>query len=109
MSGGFDLTVIIKGKSMREVVSFVSDKLAPLEAVLSTSTNFVLKKYKENGMDYVNDLLGGVQQYGSDNLTEKDAEDIFNHYYNGVSPEGELDYSEIAINTPEGNYFTSNI
>ena len=68
-----------------------------------------VKKYKESGMDYVNDLLGGVQQYESDNLTEEDAEDIFSHYYNGVSPEGELDYSEIAINTPEGNYFTSNI
>ena len=68
-----------------------------------------VRKYKESGMDYVNDLLGGVQQYESDNLTEEDAEDIFSHYYNGVSPEGELDYSEIAINTPEGNYFTSNI
>ncbi len=50
MSGGFDLTVIIKGKSMREVASFVSDKLAPMEAVLSTATHFVLKKYKEHGI-----------------------------------------------------------
>lgn len=50
MSGGFDLTVIIKGRSMREVASFVSDKLAPMEAVLSTATHFVLKKYKEHGM-----------------------------------------------------------
>ena len=50
MSGGFDLTVIIKGKSMREVASFVSEKLAPMEAILSTATHFVLKKYKEHGI-----------------------------------------------------------
>ena len=36
---------------MREVASFVSDKLAPLESVLSTSTNFILKKYKEHGLE----------------------------------------------------------
>ena len=50
MSGGFDLTVIIDGKSMREVANFVSGKLAPMEAVLSTATHFVLKKYKEHGI-----------------------------------------------------------
>ena len=50
MSGGFDLTVIIKGKSMREVATFVSEKLAPMDAVLSTGTHFVLKKYKEHGI-----------------------------------------------------------
>jgi len=49
MSGGFDLTVIIEGKSLREVANFVAEKLAPLESVVSTSTHFVLKKYKENG------------------------------------------------------------
>ena len=49
MSGGFDFTVIIEGKTMREVANFVSDKLAPMEAVLSTSTHFVLKKYKDYG------------------------------------------------------------
>ncbi len=53
MSGGFDLTVIIEGKTMREVASFVSGKLAPMEAVLSTATHFVLKKYKEHGMPLV--------------------------------------------------------
>lgn len=55
MSGGFDITVIIKGKSMREVANFVSDKLAPMEAVLSTATHFVLKKYKEHGMPLVHE------------------------------------------------------
>ncbi|TCT12175.1 DNA-binding Lrp family transcriptional regulator [Natranaerovirga pectinivora] len=50
MSGGFDLTVIIEGRTMQEVASFVSNKLAPLEAVLSTGTHFVMKKYKEHGI-----------------------------------------------------------
>ncbi|BCJ92657.1 AsnC family transcriptional regulator [Anaerocolumna cellulosilytica] len=55
MSGGFDLTVIIEGKSMREVANFVSSKLAPMEAVLSTATHFVLKKYKEHGLPLVHE------------------------------------------------------
>ena len=49
MSGGFDFTVIIEGKTMKEVALFVSSKLAPLDSVLSTSTHFVLKKYKDHG------------------------------------------------------------
>jgi len=49
MSGGYDLTVIIEGKTMKDIAYFVSDKLAPLESVLSTATHFVLKKYKEHG------------------------------------------------------------
>ena len=49
MSGGFDFTVIIEGKTMKSVAQFVSEKLAPLESVLSTSTHFVLKKYKDHG------------------------------------------------------------
>lgn len=53
MSGGFDLTVIIEGKSMKEVSRFVSTKLAPLESVMSTATYFVLKKYKEHGLPLV--------------------------------------------------------
>lgn len=53
MSGGFDFTVIIEGKTMREVAAFVSNKLAPMEAVLSTATHFVLVKYKDHGMPLV--------------------------------------------------------
>lgn len=49
MSGGFDLTVIVEGKTMKEVALFVSEKLAVQEFVLSTSTHFVLKKYKDKG------------------------------------------------------------
>ena len=46
---GFDFTVIIEGKSMKSVAQFVAAKLAPLDSVLSTSTHFVLKKYKDYG------------------------------------------------------------
>ena len=53
MSGGFDLTVIIEGKSMKEVATLVSSKLAPMEAILSTATHFVLKKYKQHGLPLV--------------------------------------------------------
>ena len=49
MSGGFDLMVTIEGKTLREVSSFVSDKLSTLDSVLSTKTNFILKKYKDHG------------------------------------------------------------
>lgn len=48
-SGGFDLTVIVEGKSMKEVGTFISEKLAVQECVLGTATHFVLKKYKEHG------------------------------------------------------------
>ena len=52
MSGGFDLTVIISGRTMREVARFVSEQLAPMENVLSTGTHFILKKYKEQGVEF---------------------------------------------------------
>ena len=52
MSGGFDLTVIIKDRTMREVARFVSEQLAPMENVLSTGTHFILKKYKDNGVEF---------------------------------------------------------
>ena len=48
-SGGFDLTVIVEGKTMKEVALFVSEKLAVQEYVTGTATHFVLKKYKDNG------------------------------------------------------------
>ena len=50
MSGGFDIMVLIKGRTMKEVASFVATKLAPMESVVGTATSFVLKKYKENGV-----------------------------------------------------------
>jgi len=48
MSGAFDLTVIISGKSLKEVAHFVGDKLATIEDVTGTATHFILHKYKEN-------------------------------------------------------------
>lgn len=52
MSGGFDLTVIITGHSLKDVARFVSEQLAPMENVLSTATHFILKKYKEQGVEF---------------------------------------------------------
>ncbi len=52
MSGGYDLSVSIKGKTMREVALFVAERLAPIDGVLSTATHFVLRKYKDNGVVY---------------------------------------------------------
>ena len=57
MSGGYDLLVFIEGGSLREVASFVSEKLSPLGGVLSTATHFRLKTYKENGV-----LLSGPEK-----------------------------------------------
>ena len=52
MSGGFDLAVIIEGKTMKEVAYFVAQKLATLEFVTATATHFVLRKYKDKGVIY---------------------------------------------------------
>jgi len=49
MSGGYDLMVILEGKTLKEVSGFVSDKLSTLDTVLSTATHFILKKYKDHG------------------------------------------------------------
>ena len=49
MSGGFDLMVIIEGRTMQDVAGFVTMKLSTLDTVLSTSTHFILKKYKDYG------------------------------------------------------------
>ena len=49
MSGAYDFTVFIEGRTMRQIAQFVSDKLGPMESVLSTATHFVLKKYKDHG------------------------------------------------------------
>lgn len=49
ISGGYDLLITLEGRSLKEVSQFVSDKLSPLESVLSTATHFILKKYKDHG------------------------------------------------------------
>lgn len=50
MSGNYDLLLFVVGESLREVASFVSAKLAPLEGVISTTSHFMLKTYKNNGV-----------------------------------------------------------
>lgn len=50
MSGAYDLLVEVEGKNLKEVASFVSNKLSPIESVLSTKTHFILKKYKQDGI-----------------------------------------------------------
>lgn len=49
ISGDFDMMVLIEGKTLQEVSKFVSSKLSPIEDVTGTSTQFVLKKYKDHG------------------------------------------------------------
>ena len=49
VSGTYDLAILVRGKNMQEISSFVAEKLAPLEQVQSTVTHFLLKRYKENG------------------------------------------------------------
>ena len=53
MSGSFDLSVTIRGTNLREVATFVSDRLAPIDGVLSTTTHFILRRYKEKGVEFV--------------------------------------------------------
>jgi ABC-type uncharacterized transport system ATPase subunit len=63
MSGGYDLSVTLTGRSFRDVAMFVAKRLSPLDGVLSTATHFVLKKYKERGVlftDEEKDERGGV-------------------------------------------------
>ncbi len=50
MSGGYDLLVIVEGTNLREVATFVSEKLATIQGVVSTATHFMLKTYKEQGV-----------------------------------------------------------
>ena len=56
MSGGYDLAVMLRGKTMREVAIFVAQKLATIETVTSTATHFVLRKYKDHGV-----IFGAVE------------------------------------------------
>lgn len=50
MSGAYDLSVVIEGRSMSEIAQFVSEKLSTLDSVISTTTHFILKKYKHDGI-----------------------------------------------------------
>jgi DNA-binding Lrp family transcriptional regulator len=49
VSGTYDLAILVRGRNMQEISSFVAEKLAPLHQVQSTVTHFLLKRYKESG------------------------------------------------------------
>ncbi|SMB98082.1 transcriptional regulator, AsnC family [Thermanaeromonas toyohensis ToBE] len=57
MSGSYDLSVLVQGKSLKEVASFVAQKLATLEHVQSTVTHFILKKYKQDGVIFEEEVI----------------------------------------------------
>lgn len=50
MSGGYDLSVTVKGKTFKDIALFVAHRLAPLDSVISTATHFVLSCYKDTGI-----------------------------------------------------------
>ncbi|MGN1096130.1 MAG: Lrp/AsnC family transcriptional regulator [Eubacteriales bacterium] len=54
MSGGYDLSVIVKGRTFQEVALFVAKKLSTIDSVISTSTHFVLRRYKEMDVELIN-------------------------------------------------------
>lgn len=58
MSGDFDLCLVVEGKNMHEISQFVSDKLSPLELIQSTSTRFILRRYKEDGIEFYGEEEG---------------------------------------------------
>ncbi|MBQ9974106.1 MAG: Lrp/AsnC family transcriptional regulator [Oscillospiraceae bacterium] len=52
MSGAFDFTVLISGRTLKEVAEFVSNRLAPIEGVTGTATHFILSRYKEQHLTF---------------------------------------------------------
>ncbi len=64
MSGGYDFLLVIEGQSLKDVALFVAEHLSPMEGVISTTTHFVLKKYKESGK-----LLDGEKEDGRQVIT----------------------------------------
>lgn len=56
MSGGYDLSLVVKGKSFQDIALFVAKRLSPIDGVLSTATHFVLRTYKKDGVLYAAEL-----------------------------------------------------
>lgn len=65
MSGAYDLCLMIEGKTMKQVALFVAEKLAPIEGVISTSTHFVLRKYKDKGVVFGHTVESLVDERGN--------------------------------------------
>lgn len=53
LSGGYDFLIVIEGKTLQEISWFVADKLASIDHVTGTTTHFIMKKYKENGVEII--------------------------------------------------------
>ena len=58
LSGSADLCLIIEGQTMHEIAQFVSDKLAPIDLVESTSTRFIMRRYKQDGVEFFGEEKG---------------------------------------------------
>jgi DNA-binding Lrp family transcriptional regulator len=52
MSGDFDLCLVVEGSNMHDIAQFVSDKLSPLDLIEKTSTRFILRRYKQDGIEF---------------------------------------------------------
>ncbi len=53
MSGGYDFSIVVNARTFRDVATFVAKRLSPLESVVSTATHFVLRRYKENNVIFL--------------------------------------------------------
>ena len=56
MSGGYDLSVVVSGRTFQEVAMFVAKRLSPMDAVLSNATHFVLRRYKDRGVMFLDEV-----------------------------------------------------
>lgn len=63
MSGGYDLCVIVKGKTFQEVAMFVAKQLAPMKYVVSTATHFILRRYKEMDIELIGDTKDDREKF----------------------------------------------
>ena len=59
MSGAYDLSVIVKGKTFQEIAMFVAKELAVIDSVTSTATQFIMKQYKEFSVELCSDEEDG--------------------------------------------------
>lgn len=59
MSGGCDLSVVVTGKTFKDVASFVSKELATIDSVTSTATQFIMKRYKNHGICLIEEIVDG--------------------------------------------------
>lgn len=63
MSGGYDLSLTMHAKSFKDIAYFVSERLAPIDGVLSTATHFILHRYKDDGISFVSGKTDGRSEF----------------------------------------------